>query len=379
MEKISVTNLETSFKKCTIECYSSSSSSLPKIRLAPQLRQDLYKKFESILDSYDAPQKSIEKLESWLKEKNLKSEQLFSMLSAGYSTENTNIPYSAMILGFMYEHGIGTEKNLALAFKYYKVWYDAAISLPSSSVASSSHALNIMGIFYRDGIGIDRDPRMAFELFQKGAALEHLAAQYHLSLCFRDGIGTTVDFPSHSYWLYKAATSGYTPAQLQLANFLRDDVKDSNHKEAAYTHFLTAAVSGSKEAALYLADAYQDGLGTKRDEASSLRWYKVAAKNGNLTALNKLGHAYHRGSGVKRNHYKAFRYFVQYSERAEREEEDMTNIGISQYVLGNCYHYGWGVTKDLHMASKWYRKAIDNGNRNARVQFLLYFMDSGKK
>ncbi|CAG8500273.1 4959_t:CDS:1 [Ambispora gerdemannii] len=399
-KKTNLTNLETSFKKCTIECY-------PKIRLTPQLRQDLYTKFLSILDSYDKPRKSIEKFESWLKEKNLKPKQLFSMLSAECPTEKTNttLPQIAAILGFMYEHGIGTERNLLLAFKYYKMWYDAVILSPSHA---HNHTHNFMGIFYRDGIGVDRDPGMAYELFRQGAALQHPAAQYHLSLCYRDGIGTTVDSLSHFYWCNKSAVSGYTPAQLQIANFHRNNTSDVNHKKLAFTWyskakdqdteamfqfgmchkigfgtpldlktayvwFLIAASGGSKEAALQLADAYQGGQGIKRNEASALRWYNVAAKNGSLVALYKLGQAYHQGNGVKRSRDKAFRYFVQYLKRAECEEDDVSDIGVSQYVLGNCYHYGWGVTKDLHMASKWYRKAIDNGNKSARIQLLFVF------
>ena len=38
----------------------------------------------------------------------------------------------------------------------------------------------------------------------------------------------------------------------------------------------------------------------------------------------------------------------------------------SQFRLGRCYAYGDGVTKDYTQAEQWYRKAAEQGNKNAK-------------
>lgn len=56
--------------------------------------------------------------------------------------------------------------------------------------------------------------------------------------------------------------------------------------------------------------------------------------------------------------------FAEYStelvQRAERGDAQ------AQYSLGNCYFYGFGVTKDQHEAVKWLRRAAEQGHTAAQ-------------
>ena len=38
------------------------------------------------------------------------------------------------------------------------------------------------------------------------------------------------------------------------------------------------------------------------------------------------------------------------------------------YSVGNCYRYGWGVTKNLNKAKEWYTKAVAQGNIGAQQE-----------
>ena len=46
----------------------------------------------------------------------------------------------------------------------------------------------------------------------------------------------------------------------------------------------------------------------------------------------------------------------------------------AQYTLGNAYHFGAGVTKQLPVAMRWYLKAAAQGHRDAQVNLGLMFL-----
>jgi TPR repeat protein len=45
----------------------------------------------------------------------------------------------------------------------------------------------------------------------------------------------------------------------------------------------------------------------------------------------------------------------------------------AQYLLGLCYYYGEGVTKDHAEAKKWLSKSAAQGNKDAKVALKKFF------
>ena len=43
----------------------------------------------------------------------------------------------------------------------------------------------------------------------------------------------------------------------------------------------------------------------------------------------------------------------------------------AQYMLGFCYHNGWGVEKNDTEAVKWYKKAAEQGHVKAKAELIL--------
>ena len=61
--------------------------------------------------------------------------------------------------------------------------------------------------------------------------------------------------------------------------------------------------------------------------------------------------------GVTVDNAKAVEYFMVAAENGHSE---------AQRLLGNCYIYGHGVSRDLQKARYWYQQAANQGNRYAR-------------
>ena len=149
----------------------------------------------------------------------------------------------------------------------------------------------------------------------------------------------------------------------------------------AVEYFTVAAENGHSEAQLYLANCYRFGHGVNEDLQKARYWYEKSAAQGNksardvLDSLNKQypqkktytqqeleamyweGKKYYFGQDVPMNNAKAVELFTVAAENGHSE---------AQRLLGNCYIYGHGVSRDLQKARYWYQQAANQGNRYAR-------------
>ena len=123
-----------------------------------------------------------------------------------------------------------------------------------------------------------------------------------------------------------------------------------------------------------------------------LYFYKLSADQGNELAQLALASCYRYGTGVATNETEAVRYY-----RLSAEQADAS----AQYWLGywylsvlcelicflfcnelcvlifciHSYNFGYGVTKDLKEAVKWYRLSANQGNASAQywVGYSFYY------
>ena len=74
------------------------------------------------------------------------------------------------------------------------------------------------------------------------------------------------------------------------------------------------------------------------------------------------------------------------SEETEAEERRIktyissaeNNDETAQFILGECYYYGWGVEQDYKQAVAWYRKAAEQGNARAQCNLgVCYYNGEG--
>ena len=70
-----------------------------------------------------------------------------------------------------------------------------------------------------------------------------------------------------------------------------------------------------------------------------------------------LGIMYKNGEEFE-NNKKAFELFTKSVD--EGEDYEYENLSEVQRLLGNMYHYGYGIKKDLKQAKEWYEKAAND-------------------
>jgi hypothetical protein len=118
---------------------------------------------------------------------------------------------------------------------------------------------------------------------------------------------------------------------------------------------------------------YESGRQTveNRSSASSSKTTDTSNKNtlslanqGDADAQYTLGNNYHFGIGVKKDVVKARRWYLKAAENGHSE---------AQYDIGYNYEKGRFVSKSLNKAFNWYRKAAAQANARAQYKIGLFY------
>ena len=121
-----------------------------------------------------------------------------------------------------------------------------------------------------------------------------------------------------------------------------------------------AAYLGFSKAQLKMGQAYElCQLGCDFNPSYSLHYYGLAAKQGNAEAALGVSRWFLFGyeGHFSKNEQLAFQY-------AQQSANDKKATGY--FAMGYFYEIGIHVEKDLELARRWYEKAAENGNGDAR-------------
>ncbi|RHZ57697.1 hypothetical protein Glove_384g19 [Diversispora epigaea] len=223
---------------------------------------------------------------------------------------NINKEISTISLADMNFYGLGVEKDTEKAFRIY-------IKLANKG---SHIALNTVAYCYQYGLGVEKNDEKAFELYLKSAEKGNIIAQLNISLCYYDGTGITKDQTKSFQW----------------------DTK--------------SVLAGSIEAMFNVGDSYENGIGVVKNEKEAFKWYLKAAEKEHNKSQYTVGNCYKNGYGINMDQVKAFEWF---KKAAENDSFD------SQYMLGKCFYEGYGTKKDIVNAIYWLNKAKENENTSA--------------
>ncbi|MFR6749415.1 MAG: tetratricopeptide repeat protein [Faecalibacterium sp.] len=117
-----------------------------------------------------------------------------------------------------------------------------------------------------------------------------------------------------------------------------------------------AAEQGHAEAQYALGDCYRTGEGVTKNGAEAVKWYRKAAEQGHVEAQNMLGICYHNGDGVAQDNQEAVKWCGKAAENG---------LALAQYNMGFFCEHGVGGANEVD-ALKWYRKAAEQGNEDAK-------------
>jgi uncharacterized protein len=186
--------------------------------------------------------------------------------------------------------------------------------------------------------------------------------------------------------LKSRAEAGDANAQTLLGKAYRDGKGAPHNDELAAKWFLKAADQGDAAAQNSLGVLYQMGEGVPRDREEAVRWYRKAAKQGYAGAMYNLGVCYYNGNGVTVDDTKSYAWFLLAQEAGDRQAAEAvdragslkTSTREAFALAGQMYEKGDELQPSTAQASKWYRKAADEGDGAAsiRVASILLAHDS---
>ena len=194
----------------------------------------------------------------------------------------------------------------------------------------------------------------AMRLFTLAATGNHLLGQYYLGLMNVHGIGTpgNYKFCQQGTMLLKAVAEKGREAQIvEKAH----EAFVGGHANHALIKYLFAAEWGFDVAqvnAAYLLERTPFEHNTTDLERSALINWKRAAQQGSVDAKVRVGDYYYYGQGLT----------VDYAEAAAHySEAEQKHSAQAMFNLGYMHERGEGLAKDLHLAKRFYDKAIVTG------------------
>ena len=338
-------------------------------------------------------------------------------------------------LGVLYENGLGVQKDLAIAFSYFKLAAERRFGY-----ASEGQLCHDLASYYANGWGTPVDEKLAFKWYQTGALRGYGPAAKALAECYALGKGCKINFPMACHYYDKAASAmpqdgeaqgeigrchywgvgtrvNYEKARMyfQRGINLNDALSYSGMgmllihghgvpKDAAkgFEYLQIAATTPHRNGLIdyNLAKAYAQGWGTGVNHAQARHWYEKGVALNHSGSANNLALLLQEGRGGPADLERAFTLLVKACNAPDAHELMFYNLGICYMegrgtavdynksfecfakseksndpdtlcYLGWHYRHGKGVQQDAMKAVKYYRKAADLGH--AKSQSNLAF------
>ncbi|RHZ81726.1 hypothetical protein Glove_117g129 [Diversispora epigaea] len=265
------------------------------------------------------------------------------------------------LIGFFYQHGIGTVVDNQMAFKFYNL---AANDISSSNSSSFRELYNInkeignisLAQVYLYGLGVDKNAKKTFQICYKLAYKGSLMASNSVAYCYSNGFGVEKN-EEKAFELYlKSAENGFLLAQFNVGwcyDYGKGITKD---KAKGFQWVMKSARAGNINAMCNVGYSYENGIGVCKDKKEAFKWYLKAAEKEHNASQYNIGLCYNYGRGIDRDYKKAFEWLKKAAEN---------NFTNSQYMLGKLFYEGNGTKKDIVNAIYWLNKAKENGNTDA--------------
>lgn len=291
---------------------------------------------------------------------------------------------AALLLGLLYDRGIGINPNHEQAM----VWYG------QSGVNAVSQF--ILGTYTAEGKGVAKDKEEAMRQLQKSVEDKFSYADFNLSVLQKQK--NEAFLPN----LIEAYELGNNHAGIVLADYYLAETHDPEKMQQAKHIYIGLAEKGDQYAQLKLAYMLQKGLGAKPDLAEAQRWYTASAEQGNSMAEYLLGQFYQLGElGIpdyalaKQWYQKAAANLSQASvalgfiEETVNDNYDLAlkayeeaatrNDAQGLYNLALMYLYGKGIPVNYQKAKDLFDKAALSGIHEAMNQLGgIYFNGLGQ-
>ncbi|QWB99380.1 SEL1-like repeat protein [Mycoplasmatota bacterium] len=348
---------------------------------------------------------------------------------------NKYTPKDLNEMGDQYFYGKGKDKNIEIAYTYYKQaadmnnpvgifnvgkyyfekgdykqayhFYKKATDLDYTQAYISLYEM------YIDGIGLRRSKKKAFKAL-KSAAEQHDITTYHLlGRLYEQGIGTSTDHEKALQYYELSATKNNLDGMYYLALFLLGKKNKDKEYESAFYWLDKAANMHHVPSIKKLIELYHtshDYVNKKSDlylEEMAFHYQELLAKTQDIESLRKVALAYEQGrTFLTPNYSKAFDYYKMLHEHDDilgyvglgklymyglsvdqnydlaKDYLDLAssrNHSEAKNLLGDIYRHGYGVRQDYEIAKSYYLGAAENEDVDGLINLsLLHYRDQIK-
>ena len=297
-------------------------------------------------------------------------------LAVAEDQANTGDERAALLLGLLYDRGIGTSADPAKAM----YWYQQSGENPVSQF--------ILGTYTTEGKGVAANKDKGNELLQQSAEADFSYADFNLAV-LKQGDGKPF-LPD----LIKAYTQGNSHAGIVLADYYlaeNDQRIDPENMKQAREIYTGLAEKGDQYAQLKLAYMLDKGLGTDPDPVNAQIWYTAAAEQGNPLGQYLLGQFYQVGQKGEPDYILAKKWYEKAASQSSKasvalgfiyetvddnypqalkfyEAASKQGDALGDYDLALMYQYGKGMPVDYSRAKILFSDAADKGLSEAMNQ-----------
>ena len=273
-----------------------------------------------------------------------------------------NEPDAIATLGFNYEYGVGTKKDI-----------DKAISLYiKASNMGSAKGTTFLAQCYEDGIGVEKDVTKAFVLYSKTAKAGHAKAQRLLGRCYEYGIGTDVDKEKAVKWYRESSEQKDKIAQYMLAMCYACGEGVEKDTIKAFELCYLSAEAGYTEAQRILAWFYECGNGVEKNLEHAIKWYMKAIENNDRISMVQLACIYYDNFDDEEKDKIAFDYL----QKAVQElEKNSYHYYLACFKLAGFYDCGYLVDSDPTTAFNYCKIAAEGELEQAFSVIAEFYKD----
>jgi TPR repeat protein len=248
-------------------------------------------------------------------------------------------------IGYLYEGGLGVEKDLKEAMRWYlesakhghidsydkiesicrrnsrtdECNFAEAIGLfLETADRQASRIQTIIGYLYESGRGVPGDPELAIEWYLKAVEQGYSDAACKIANLYHFGKCIPKDLPKGIEWYLRALDHGYKPAGSQLSYLCFDNTNTPDDYKGTMPWLLKAAERGIARAQIRVGYLYLHGIDVVQNYEKSLEWFEKGSHEGHHDINMLIGYQYQNGYGVGKNYQKTLEYYSKVDEKCDR-------------------------------------------------------------
>ncbi|KYF77979.1 hypothetical protein BE17_45310 [Sorangium cellulosum] len=247
---------------------------------------------------------------------------------------------ACVVIGMIYEHGVGATTDHTKALRYYE----------RASAAHNADAMESLGDMYYHGRAVTKDLVKAAALYRQAAEGGSAFGQSKYADVLERGEGIEADEAQAQRWYRKAAEQGSPDAQRNLARMLMSGGKDPDRAREAIGWLSRAAAQNDRLALFDLARVHAEGKFMPTDVPRAKELAGRAAELGNERAKQWLARLAEREKCVGQAETKLFDVALGCADRETLRPAIVKNGGNVQREDDSFWYDIYG-SKDLLLDS----------------------------